>query len=115
MTQTRKSISRRLRSVLVLQKSTQTQDDNGQPTDTWNDVTELRAEILPKTAREFVRNENIDDAVTSIIRVRYVDADLTTLYRFTSLDGLTIYNITGSYDPDQRRKMLDVFVTQEAA
>jgi len=25
-----------------------------------------------------------------------------------------VYNITGAFDPDQRRKMLEVFVTQEA-
>lgn len=114
MMQTRRSISRRLRSVLMLQKSTATQDANGQPIESWSDVTKLRAEIIPKTAREFVRNENIDDAVTSIIRVRYIDANLSTLYRFTNLDGSVIYNITGSFDPDQTQKMLEVYVTQEA-
>jgi len=112
--QTRRSISRRMHNVLVLQKSTATQDDNGQPIESWSDVTKLRCEIVPKTAREFARNENIDDSVTSIIRCRFVDADLTTLYRFTNLDGSVVYNITGAFDPDQRRKMLEVFVTQEA-
>ncbi len=112
--QTRRSISRRMHNVLVLQKSIATQDDNGQPIESWSDVTKLRCEIVPKTAREFARNENIDDAVDSIIRCRFVDADLTTLYRFTNLDGSVVYNITGAFDPEQRRKMLEVFVTQEA-
>jgi SPP1 family predicted phage head-tail adaptor len=102
----------RLRDVLVLQKNTPTQDDNGQPIESWGDVRQLRCEVLPKSAREFNRNGNIDSSVTSIIRCRYVDINPTPLYRFQNLNGTKTYNIVGVYDPDMLNRTLEIHVME---
>ena len=114
MMQSRRSFSRRFRHIVMLQKNTPTQDDNGQPIESWSDVSKLRCEIIPKSAKEFARNENIEDSVDSIIRCRFIDSNnLDATYRLTNLDSTIIYNITGSYEPDQTRKLLEIHVTQE--
>lgn len=115
MIQTRRALSRRFRNILILQKNTATQDANGQPIESWSDVNRLRCEIVPKSAKEFARNENIDDEVTSIIRCRFMDGNgLDPTYRLTNLDGTVVYNVTGVYDPHQTRHILEIFVKQAA-
>ena len=100
-----------LRSVLTLQKNTPTQDDNGQPVESWTDERTIRAQIVPKGSREFIRNGNVEDEVSAIIKTRFA-SDITPLYRIKAEDG-TIYNIKSAVDPDLLRRMLVIEAVRE--
>jgi SPP1 family predicted phage head-tail adaptor len=100
------------RSVLTLQKNTPTQDDNGQPVESWADERNIRAQVIPKSSREFIRNGNVDDDVTALIKTRYA-SDITPLYRLKASDG-TIYNIKSAVDPDSMGRLLMIEAVREA-
>lgn len=115
MMQGRKARSRWLTQTLVLQSNTPTQDDNGQPIESWSDVFAIRCEIIPKGAREFTRSLNSDSEITSIIRTRYLENKITPLSRLRTQDSSRIFNVVGAFDPDGSRTMLEIHAVEDSA
>jgi len=80
----------RLKFLVTLQSPPTTQDDSGQPTGDWVDVTDLRADIRVVSGMESIRA----DAATAIgmasVRIRR-RAGVTAGMRF--LHGSTVYEI----------------------
>ncbi|MBH3202572.1 phage head closure protein [Serratia marcescens] len=83
----------KLRHRITLQKPVKVQDTtSGEMIDTWQDVSNLWAEVSPLSAREFVSAQAMQNAVTTRITVRYRQ-DIEPKYRI--LFRGKIFNIEG--------------------
>ncbi|HEJ7889809.1 TPA: phage head closure protein [Serratia liquefaciens] len=89
----------KLRHRIILQKPVKVQDPtSGEMIDTWQDVSNLWAEVSPLSAREFVAAQAMQNAVTTRIKIRY-RRDISVKYRI--LFRGNIFNIEGVLpDPD---------------
>ncbi|HEJ6909085.1 TPA: phage head closure protein [Serratia marcescens] len=84
---------------ITLQKPVKVQDTtSGEMIDTWQDVSNLWAEVSPLSAREFVAAQAMQNAVTTRIKIRYRQ-DISAKHRI--LFRGNIFNIEGVLpDPD---------------
>ncbi|BEN55254.1 phage head closure protein [Serratia marcescens] len=83
----------KLRHRITLQKPVKVQDTtSGEMIDTWQDVSNLWAEVSPLSAREFVAAQAMQNAVTTRIKIRYRQ-DIEPKYRILFLGK--IFNIEG--------------------
>lgn len=89
----------KLRHRITLQKPVKVQDTtSGEMIDTWQDVSNLWAEVSPLSAREFVAAQAMQNAVTTRIKIRHRQ-DISAKYRI--LFRGKIYNVEGVLpDPD---------------
>jgi len=61
----------RMRRRITVQKRVQTQDEFGQPIDTWQDYVKLAADIMPLSGREFFQAKAVGSDVTTRIVTRW--------------------------------------------
>lgn len=89
----------KLRHRITLQKPVKSQDNaSGEMIDTWQDVSNLWAEVSPLSAREFVAAQAMQNAVTTRVKIRYRQ-DISAKYRI--LFRGKIYSVEGVLpDPD---------------
>ena len=98
----------RNRESITIQQRTQTQDDFGQPIDTWADFQKLRADVIPLTAREQFLAKQVGAEITSKIRTRYC-AGVKAAQRILWKDK--IFDIE-SVVPDRIRKEQEILVKE---
>lgn len=109
----KRSFSRRLRDVLVLQVNTPTQDANGQPIESWGDVLTFRADIVPRQSREFLWGRNVSAETTVMIVTRDLNCEVSPLHRIKGQDSCKVYNVTGVIEPDHKGLERLIYATEE--
>lgn len=100
-----KMIAPRLRHRVDIQNFATTQDSNtGAVVDAWTDFdTDVPAEIMPMSGREFLAAQSIQAGVNTKIVIRYQDG---VLPRMRVVHGSTIYNIQAVLpDPSLKRHL----------
>lgn len=60
------------RHVITFQKLENTQNNYGEPTETWKDILTIRAGIYPLSGREFYAAETVNSEVSHKINIRYM-------------------------------------------
>lgn len=92
----------RLRHTITLQKYTKTPDGEGGWDKTWNDtVTSVRASVEPLLGREYLMAGQIQERVTTRIRMRY-RTDVTGEWRVKH--GNRIYEIDSVMNPREMNR-----------
>lgn len=94
----------RNREVITIQARIQTQDDFGQPIDTWSDFQKLRADVMPLSGREAFLAKQVGADITTRIMTRYcpgVKAAQRILFRDLVFDIESVV-------PDRLRTSLEI-------
>jgi len=102
--------SGRLRERITVQKRVQSQDEFGQPIDTWQDYIGLYADVVSLTGREFFQAKAVGSDITTRIMTRYypgIKTDQRILCRENTYDIEAVL-------PDRLRTRLEI-VCREAA
>lgn len=63
--------SGRLRNRVIIQRKLDSRDTYGGQTETWSDVDEVWAEIVPLVGREYLEARQLTAEVSTKIRIRY--------------------------------------------
>lgn len=69
----------KLRHKVTIQTPTETQDEYGQPVQTWATFAEVFASVEPIRGREFFAAQQIQSDVTTRIRIRYLSGVTTKM------------------------------------
>ena len=91
----------RLREVVVLERLTGEENENGEPLDRWAPIATVSAAVEPLNGREFFASARLNAEVTTRIRIRYYDG-LTKWDRVAH--GDLRYRIESIIDPQSQRK-----------
>lgn len=92
-----------LRHRVTIQAQTTTQDEYGQPVQTWSDVATVWASVEDLSGREFFAAQQIAAEVTTRVTIRYragIEPDMRVIAGGRTLD------IRSVQDPDGRRRQL---------
>lgn len=95
-----------LRHWLTLEAPATGQDAAGQPNTGFRKVGRLRAEIIATSGGEYVRGQQMEAGVTSLVTIRY-RRNVTTDMRLVTCDGRHL-NIVKAVDVEGRREWLSV-------
>lgn len=97
------SLSIRLNKRITIQQQSATQDDAGQPINTWVDVATLWAEIRDVSGREFIAADGQQKQVQTKILIRHregIESQMRVLH------GSNTYNIEAVLGQDNRTLLL---------
>lgn len=104
-----------LRFLTVLQKRTQSEDDLGGRSETWADVENHWADIVPMSAVERSVAAQLRNEVSHVIEIRFT-TEIKTGMRFKHYNELEdtteYYSIEGFFDVNNRKRRLMVEADQ---
>lgn len=92
--------SGKLTRVIQVQRVTSSINDFGTPVEVWTDHLRLRAQLVERTATEFINAQGAADKALMVFRTRYVEA-LTNADRVAF--GGQIFNIREISEIDHRK------------
>lgn len=92
-----------LRKRVIIQQRSQTQDDYGQPLQTWTDVATVYAGIEPLNGRELLAAQAVNSEVSHNVTMRY-RSGITPAMRLNYQGRL--FNIHTILDENERHRML---------
>lgn len=92
-----------LRKRVIIQQRSQTQDDYGQPLQTWTDVATVYAGIEPLNGRELLAAQAVNSEVSHNVTMRY-RTGITPAMRLNYQGRL--FNIHTILDENERHRML---------
>lgn len=98
-----------LRHRITLRIATVSQDDCGQPVQTWTDHATVWAAVEPLRGREYFESQQQQAEVTTRIRIRY-RAKVSPVMRVKW--GVRIYKIEAVIDPDERHQELQLMCAE---
>jgi len=99
----------RLNKRITVQYPTETADNVGGFTTTWNDLATIWAAIWPTSARELIQSMSNVMEITHRIRIRYRD-DILHNYRISF--GTRYFNIVSIINPNERNQWLDIMAKE---
>ena len=113
----KKNTSSLLRHRLTLQEEVQTGDDAGGYVRSWEDVTDVWAQIIPAKSSSLRGAENLFAAqlqasTSHLITLRYRN-DITASHRL--IFESRVFNIRAIADPDGKRERLELLVEEGVA
>jgi len=94
-----------LNNKVTIQQQASTQDDWGQPLNTWTDIATVWADIRHQSGIETIKADSPVSVVKASIRIRYrtgVDAGMRVLH------GTTAYNINAVLPDVSKKQYLDL-------
>lgn len=95
-----------LRRRVIIQNQTTTQDDVGQPLDSWTNFAKVWAAVEDISGRELVRDGAVSAQVTTLVRFRHRPG-FTSALRI--IDGArTLEAVAPAIDKSGRRRELEV-------
>ena len=97
--------SRGLRRIVSLRQRVSTQDETGQPIETWNEFASVWADIYNRTGAESLRADKDVSIVQTSIRIRR-RTDVTAAHRVYF--GSTIYEIKAVLPDERSREKVDL-------
>jgi SPP1 family predicted phage head-tail adaptor len=102
----------KLRQRVTIQSQTTARDDFGGETVTWSDVATVWASIEPLNGREYMAAQQLQTAVTTRIRVRYIDG-VTAAMRVKADD--VAYDIQSVINPNDRGAELTLMCIERSS
>lgn len=93
----------KLRHLITIEEPTESQNEYGEPVESWATFAQLWASRGDLAGREYFAAQQTQAEVTTRFRLRYVDG-ITAKMRVSS-DGV-LYQINSVQDPDGRRREL---------
>ena len=94
-----------LRSLVSVQQLVDSADDLGQPSGTWQELVQLRADIRHPSGIEQLRGDTLVSRTRASIRVRWRQ-DITAAMRV--VHGATVYEIKAVLPDMQTRAFMDL-------
>lgn len=94
-----------LNRKVKIQQQTSTQDDWGQPVDTWTDIATVWADIRHQSGLESIKVDAPASVVKASIRIRYrtgLNAGMRVVH------GATTYNILAIMPDEAKKQYLDL-------
>lgn len=103
-----------LSKTIVLQRRDVTRDTHGAQVQTWSDMAQLRAAILPLTGREVLAAQAFSAQLTHQIIVRYSRrfADPLEVPKLRILCGTRVFNIQAAINDEERNRQVTLLVTE---
>ena len=92
-----------LRRRVTIQQRSATQDEYGQPLNSWTDVTTVCAAIEPMSGRELLAAQAVNSEVSHNVTIRYIPG-ITAAMRLNY--GGRLFNIHSVLDENERHRML---------
>jgi SPP1 family predicted phage head-tail adaptor len=92
---------------VTIRQETTASDGRGGQTVTWSDLGNDRASIESLGAREFLQAGALQNAMTSLVRIRYRD-DVTIRQRLYWSARSKLFEIVALRDPDGRGRELEL-------
>ncbi len=104
----------KLSKTIVLQRRDSAKDTLGEQVTTWSDVAQLRAEIVPLSAREMLAAQAVRSEMTHQITVRFAKflADPKEMARLRIVYGTRLFNIQGVINVDESDRQLTLLVSE---
>lgn len=96
----------RLRHYLRVMRKTTTENTYGEPEDSWNQVYDMRAEIMVLRGSQLEAAQKINESVQYKIRARYTD-QVEAQDRLESEDGTSYEIMALTSDPNGRPRDLE--------
>jgi len=98
----------RLRHRAQILQDTQASDGRGGWTDTESEFKEIRCEFMPVGSEDTMANGALLADSEFRVRARY-HTGITTKMRLKKVDDDRVFHITGTLDPDERRRELYIY------
>lgn len=95
----------RLRDFIKVQQRSETQDEYGQPVDTWTDLFADYAEVIRLGGREFFSQARVAADVDTRVTIRYragIKAKQRIMFEGTTFDIQSVL-------PDQKRTQVEIY------